>query len=328
MRMRVLGRLGPVSALTLGGGGIGQGWGATDRAAATATVAAAVDAGITLIDVAPGYESPTAPREAEHVVGEAFDGKLPPGVRVLTKVDVQDGAPDDLRRTIRTSLAGSLRAMRLDRVDILLHHAYLRPARLPYADPTLALALYRDVVRPAFEALREEGLIGAWGLTATAHPEAVFEALDEEPRPQVVQTVTNVLDSPGNLWSFGDDEQPENAATRRRATAAGIGVMGIRAVQGGALTGSLDRATPEAPERRDFERAAAFRALAAERGESAATLAYRYALSMDSVDTVVLGVKNRAELADALAAEKAGPLSRDEVLEVAASVGRDGSHDL
>jgi hypothetical protein len=56
-------------------------------------------------------------------------------------------------------------------------------------------------------------------------------------------------------------------------------------------------------------------------------LAYRYALSMDSVDTVVLGVKNRAELADALAGEAAGPLTRDEMIAVAQSVGRDGSLD-
>ncbi len=46
---------------------------------------------------------------------------------------------------------------------------------------------------------------------------------------------------------------------------------------------------------------------------SAAALGHRYALAMAGVDTVVLGVKNRAELADCLAAAEAGPLS-DEVM--------------
>lgn len=53
--MRNIGRLGPISALTLGGGGIGGVWGSTERAEAVATVQAAIDAGITMIDVAPTY---------------------------------------------------------------------------------------------------------------------------------------------------------------------------------------------------------------------------------------------------------------------------------
>ena len=41
---------------------------------------------------------------------------------------------------------------------------------------------------------------------------------------------------------------------------------------------------------------------------SPALLAHRYALSMEHVSTVVLGVKNRIELQECLAAEKLGPL--------------------
>ena len=47
METRQLGGLWPVSALTLGGGGIGQLWGETTREEAVATVRAAVDNGIT-----------------------------------------------------------------------------------------------------------------------------------------------------------------------------------------------------------------------------------------------------------------------------------------
>ena len=81
MEARTLGRLGPVSVLTLGGGGLGRVWGETSREEAVATVRAAVDAGITLLDVAPGYGR----GEAERVVGEAFGGRLPDGVRIGTK---------------------------------------------------------------------------------------------------------------------------------------------------------------------------------------------------------------------------------------------------
>ena len=49
------------------------------------------------------------------------------------------------------------------------------------------------------------------------------------------------------------------------ARAYGVAVMGIRAVQAGALTGAIDRPLPsDHPEMSDYARAAGFRALAAE----------------------------------------------------------------
>ena len=81
MQQRKFGTLGTVSALTLGGSGTGQVWGTTTRAETVATLKAAVDGGITFLDVAPGYGN----GEAERVVGEAFSGRLPTGVRISTK---------------------------------------------------------------------------------------------------------------------------------------------------------------------------------------------------------------------------------------------------
>jgi len=44
-----------------------------------------------------------------------------------------------------------------------------------------------------------------------------------------------------------------------------------------------------------------------------AVLAHRYALAMDGVETVILGVKNRSELRDLLEGAALGPLE-DEVI--------------
>lgn len=52
-----------------------------------------------------------------------------------------------------------------------------------------------------------------------------------------------------------------------------------------------------------------------------ALLAHRYALSLP-VDTVVLGVKNRAELAECVAAADAGPLPADLATRIDQSVDR------
>jgi hypothetical protein len=50
MRQNSFGKLWPVSALTLGGGGIGMVWGETTFDECVATVRAAIAAGINLID--------------------------------------------------------------------------------------------------------------------------------------------------------------------------------------------------------------------------------------------------------------------------------------
>ena len=76
MMKSTLGPLGPTSRLTLGGGGIGQGWGETSREEAGATIRLALDRGIDLLDTAPLY------RNCEAIIGEVFDGRLPTGVRI------------------------------------------------------------------------------------------------------------------------------------------------------------------------------------------------------------------------------------------------------
>ena len=96
-----------------------------------------------------------------------------------------------------------------------------------------------------------------------------------------------------------------------------------QAVQAGALTDAIDRPLLEGhPDLADYARAAPFRAIAAEVGLSAAYLAHCYALSMDGVSTVVLGVKNREELRDCIAAEAAAPLDPALMARIEAAVAR------
>jgi aryl-alcohol dehydrogenase-like predicted oxidoreductase len=322
MRQHSFGRLWPVSALTLGGGGLGMVWGETTFDECVATVHDAVAAGINLIDLAPTYGN----GKAEEVVGAAFGGRLPEGVRVTSKCGLGNAPRAEIEPFLRQSIEGSLKRLRLTRLDLFFLHSNVVPdathiARRPDAGSRMTLYdTFVADVRPAFERLVGEGLIGAWGLTGIGHPDTIIRLLGERPAPAAVQCIANLLDSPGALKFFDGPAKPRSVMAA--ACASGVGVMGIRAVQAGALTDALDRPLPaDHPEMRDFARAAGFRRLAGELDTTPALLAHRYALSLP-VDTVVLGVKNRRELAECVAAAEAGPLPADLLARADQSVDR------
>jgi aryl-alcohol dehydrogenase-like predicted oxidoreductase len=322
MQRHPFGRLGLVSTLTLGGGGLGMLWGATTFDECVATVHAAVDAGIDLLDLAPRYGD----GKAEDVVGAAFNGRLPEGVRVTSKCNLGNPPADQVDGILRRSIEGSLRRLRLSRLDLFFLHCNVAPTNHPmWGNPDAVsrltpYQLFVDHVRPVFERLVAEGIIGAWGLTGIGHPDTIVQLLREKPTPAAVQCIANLLDSPGGLQFFDGLARPREVMAAARAN--GVGVMGIRAVQAGALTAAIDRPLPsDHPEARDYRRAAGFRALCVELGENPAVVAHRYALGLE-IDTLVLGVKNRQELAECVAAAEAGPLTAELIARVDAAVAQ------
>ena len=318
MEQRTFGSLGyDVSALTLGGGGIGQVWGPTTREESVATTREAIELGINLLDVAPSYGD----GEAERVVGEAFGGRLPAGVRVSTKCRV--GAPPaaGVAELLRSSLTESLARLRIERVDVFIVHNMLVADADADRYAGTPLTLFEEAVRPALKGLVSEGLAGAWGITGIGVPDAVIAALRSGTPPGAVQCIANLLDSAGAIRRFDGPLRPREVIAA--AGEQGVGVMGIRAVQAGALTDAIDRELPEGHgDALDFDRAAPFRDVAREVGESPAALAHRYALSMRGVSTVVLGVKNREELRECVDAEARGPLDAELLSRIDAAVGR------
>lgn len=321
MQSHAFGKLPPVSVLTLGGGGLGMLWGKTSFEECVATVHAAIDAGITLLDLAPSYGD----GKAEQVVGAALNGKLPPGVRVTSKCGLGNASPSDVETILRRSIEASLQRLRLAKIDLFFLHSNIVPdaafiARAPAgaAARMTPYPVFAEHVRPLFERFVAEGLIGAWGITGISYPDTIIRVLGERPAPAAVQCIANLLDSPGGLKFFDGPAKPREIIAAARAHR--VGIMGIRAVQAGALTSAIDRDLPaDHPEMLDYARAAGFRDLCAELGTSPAALAHRYALSLD-IDTLVLGVKNREELAECVAAADAGLLDAGLIARIDASV--------
>jgi aryl-alcohol dehydrogenase-like predicted oxidoreductase len=313
MKKAQLGPVGEVSRLVLGGGGIGQGWGETSREEAKTTIRLALERGIDVLDTAPLY------RNCETIIGETFAGKLPNGIKVTSKCRLGSPPAEEVESTLVKSLDSSLAAMKLDFVDVFFLHTNICEDNYVYQRHpenrhlfATTWSLYVERFIPTMEKLKALGKIGHWGITGTGVPKTILRALRSEKRPAVVQAITNLLDSAGGLRNYAESARPRDIIATAKEN--GIGVLGIRAVQAGALTSAIDRdMSPNHPETRDFARAAPFRALCESWGEDPAIVAHRYALGMTGVDALILGVKNRAELDQCLDAEARGPLEAERV---------------
>ena len=305
MEMRSFKPFGSVSALTLGGGGLGQVWGETTREEAVATARLALDCGITHFDMAPMYGR----GEAERVIGEAFKGMDTSKLNFTTKYRL--GRVDDAITydKLNASLTRSLDTMGIEHADLFFLHSQLieddhvlhqlDEHRDRLATPRSYLL---ESVVPAFDRLMSEGKIGGWGF-ALGQESALEAVIASDRPPSAVQCVVNPLNSAGNIaytTKTFDGRKILDACIKHDVPA-----LAIRAVQAGALTSAMDRELPAGDaDQRDFDRAAGFRKLAAEWGQTPARLAHRYSLAIDGPSSVILGVKNREELIECVEAER------------------------
>ena len=121
MQMRRLGRNGPsVSAIGLGCMGMSEFYGVRDDAESIATIHAALDAGITLLDTADIY----GPFINEELVGRAIAGRRD-AVVLATKFGFQRDPADPARRVlngtpdyVRAACEASLRRLGVDVIDL------------------------------------------------------------------------------------------------------------------------------------------------------------------------------------------------------------------
>ena len=117
---RPIGRTGvTVSALGLGGAAVGQQYGPVADGEVADTVRAALDAGVTLIDTSAYYGGGTS----ETLLGSALAGVPREAFTVSTKAGRLGRNEFDFTPAgVRACVAGSLRRLNLDHVDILLAH--------------------------------------------------------------------------------------------------------------------------------------------------------------------------------------------------------------
>ena len=314
MQTRPFGQLWPVSALTLGAAGLIGDRGATTRDDAAATLKAAADAGITLFDIAPADGN----GEAQKIFAQTFNGSLPSGTRIATKCLLGSPAADQVAKI----LDHSLKTMHIEHVDLFYLHSQICPddftfsvQNSPSAQWATSWSVYENAVIPAMEKLVKQGRIGAWGVAGTGLPKSVMDALRHDTKPAAVQVIANLLDSPGDLRTYIEPPEPRNII--RTAGNNDIAIQGIRPLGAGALAANLNRlVAADNPLRADYEKAAPYRALCAQKGQDPGATALRYALALPGIDTLTITPASPDTLSRQLTAYAKGPLDADTIKDI------------
>jgi aryl-alcohol dehydrogenase-like predicted oxidoreductase len=312
MQLRVFGRTGmQLSLLGFGCGAVGGFMVRGDPAEQERIVARAIAAGVNYFDTAVQYGN----GESEKNLGRILRKLKPANAIVGTKVRVQLADFGRIADAVTTSLEGSLARLGLDRVDIFHLH---NPIAEDGGGLALSVRQVLDEVVPAFQRLRQQGKIRFLGMTAVGDTAAINQVIDAGAFDSA-QIVYNMLNPSAAEPLPANYPAQDYARMFDHTRAAGTGVVGIRVLAGGALSGSAERhpiASP-APEPigsamsydADIDRARRLMPLVKEGFAGSLTeAATRFALSHPAMGTILVGMATAQEFEAALAAVLKGPL--------------------
>ena len=313
MELRTFGRSGmKVSILGFGCGAVGGLMVRGSPADQERAIGRALDSGVNYFDTAVLYGN----GESEKNLGRILNKLKPKDAIVGTKVRLPpDAGP--IAGVIAKSLDGSLRRLGLEQVGVFHLHNAITPAG---GGDTLSARQVLDDVVPAFAALQRQGKVRFLGITAIGDTSALREVIDARVFDSA-QVTYNMLNPSAATALPPNYPAQDYGILFDHTKAAGVGVVGIRVLAGGALSGSAERhpiASPP-PEpigsamsyQGDLRRAQRLAPLVTE--GFAATLAEaatRFCISHSAMGTILVGVATPEQFEDALAAVAKGPLPK------------------
>ena len=312
METGVFGRTGlRLSVLGFGCGAVGGLMVRGDPRDQERAIARAIAAGVNYFDTAVQYGN----GESEKNLGRVLQRLKPGNVAVGTKVRLPSADFGGIADAVAKSLEASLARLRLDRVDIFhLHNAITATG----GGEALSVRQVLGDVVPAFERLRQQGKTRFLGLTAIGDTAALHQVIDARVFDSA-QVVYNMLNPSAAAALPANYPAQDYGRLFDHTRAASVGVVGIRVLAGGALSGSAERhpiASPP-PEpigsamRYDADIVRARRLMPLVKEGFAASLteaATRFALSHPAMGTILVGMATPQQFEDALAAVQKGSL--------------------
>jgi aryl-alcohol dehydrogenase-like predicted oxidoreductase len=313
MEMRTFGRTGlQVSILGFGCGAVGGLMVRGAPADQERAVARALEAGVNYFDTAAMYGN----GESEKNLGRVL-AKLKPDVVVGTKVRIPSASFGRIAEAVVESLEASLKRMGREQVDIFhLHNAITASG----GGESLSARIVLEEVAPAFERLRDQGKLRFPGITAVGDTQALHQVIDSRAFVSAQVSYNMLNPSAGEALPNGYPAQ-DYGRMFDHTQAAGVGVVGIRVLAGGALSGSAERHPIASPPpdpigsansyTADMQRAQRLMPLV-QQGHtgSLAEAAVRFAITHKAMGTILVGMATPAEFEQALSAVNKGPLSQ------------------
>ena len=313
MEMRTFGRTGlQVSILGFGCGAVGGLMVRGAPADQERAVARALEAGVNYFDTAAMYGN----GESEKNLGRVL-AKLKPDVVVGTKVRIPSASFGRIAEAVVESLEASLKRMGREQVDIFhLHNAITTSG----GGESLSARIVLEEVAPAFERLRNQGKLRFPGITAVGDTQALHQVIDSRAFVSAQVSYNMLNPSAGEALPTGYPAQ-DYGRMFDHTQAAGVGVVGIRVLAGGALSGVAERHPIASPPpdpigsansyNADMQRAQRLMPLVQQgHAGSLAEAAVRFAITHKAMGTILVGMATPAEFEQALAAVNKGPLSQ------------------
>ena len=312
MEMRVYGRTGmQISVLGFGCGAVGGLMVRGDSRDQERAIGRALEVGVNYFDTAVQYGN----GESEKNLGRILQSLKPTNAIVGTKVRLPSADFDRIADTVTKSLENSLARLRRERVDIFhLHNAITENG----GGQALSVRQVLGEVVPVFERLRTQGKIRFLGLTAVGDTSALRQVIDARAFDSA-QVVYNMLNPSAAVALPADYPAQNYGRLFDQAKTAGTGVIAIRVLAGGALSGSAERhaIASTAPEpigsamtyEHDIARARRLLPLITEGFAGSLTeAATRFAIAQPAVGTILVGMATPQQFEDAFAAVAKGPL--------------------
>jgi aryl-alcohol dehydrogenase-like predicted oxidoreductase len=313
MEMRTFGRTGlRVSIFGFGCGAVGGLMVRGSPEDQERAVARALEAGVNYFDTAAMYGN----GESEKNLGRVL-AKLKPDVVVGTKVRIRSADFGRIGAAVAESLEASLQRMGRGQVDIFhLHNAITTNG----GGETLSAKTVLDEVVPAFEKLRQQGKMRFLGITAVGDTPALHQVIDARAFDSAQVSYNMLNPSAGAALPSGYPAQ-DYGRMFDHTQAAGVGVVGIRVLAGGALSGEATRHPIASPPpdpigsantyEADLQRARRLLPLVQQgHAGSLPEAAVRFAITHAAMGTILVGMATPQEFEQALAAVNKGKLSQ------------------
>jgi len=327
VKYRSLGATGlQVSELGFGCGSVG---GLVVRGQPRSIVAAvgrAVELGVNYFDTAPAYGNGLSETNLGRSLNELKADVLVGTKVMLTPADLEDG----IGAAVTASLEASLRRLRRERVDLLQLHNRIRSSHIMYRGEVSVTVSDVHAAVEAFHRLQEQGKIRFWGLNGIGDSPAILAAVGSA-EAHSIQVCYNLLNPSAGMqappgFPFQDFQRLIDRAAERH-----MGVLAMRVLAAGALTGSAERhelaSTGFIPiasgkdHADDVRRARLFRFLVDEgHTRSLVEAALRFALSKPQVSTALIGFSSLEQLEEAVECAERGPLPAEVLDRIAAVV--------